>query len=308
MKKGRRSTVTLGIHFGSCSIRLVALERTRKGIQLKHCCERPFTNGLRFVGVFDTDTKNSCIQTLQSLVSDIRMRSKPGTVGLDSRNVILRRIPIDSWLKENELENQVLWDAEQLLVDPLDHYVLDFHIQDVNETTREVLLAVARKRTVQEYTDILHKSGIDPICVDVDLFALSNAYEHFFGNRRNGAIALVDVEPETVRCIIIQNGLLYFGTLSEMSPEFHDLSVLLDTATRQSGETLLLERVVLSGSERLSEKCITDLSTRYNVPVEAANPLQEMKTGSTLSRQQIQRMAPSYMINIGLALRGITET
>jgi type IV pilus assembly protein PilM len=308
MKKGRRSTIALGIHFGSHSVRLVALERTRKGIQLKHCCERSFPNDVRFAGTFDPHMKNACIEILQSLLLDIRMRSENGTVGLDSRNVILRRIPVDSWLEDDELQDQVLWEAEQLLVDPLEHYILDFHIQDVTETMREVLLAAARRRTVEEYTEILQKSGIHPLCVDVDLFALGNAYEHLSGNRTDGAIALVDVEPDTVRCVVVCNGYFCFGKLYEMSPKACDLLALLDTVTRRGGETLPVTRIVLSGSETISEELLSDLSARCSYPVEVANPSRKMKIGSSLSRQQLQKQTSSYVISMGLALRGITGT
>ena len=307
MKKGRRSTIALGIQIGSYSIRLVALERTRKGIQLKQCCERPFPNGIRFAGAFDSHIKNSCIQTLQSLLSDIRVRSEKGTIGIDSRNVILKRIPVDSWLEDDELQHQVLWEAEQLLVDPLDNYILDFHIQDVNETMREVVLAVAQRKTVEDYAEILEKSGLVPFCIDIDLFALSNAYEHLSGNRSHGAIALIDVEPDAVRCVIVRDGLLSFAKLYESSTATLDFAELLDAATHRMGETLPLNKVVVSGSETVSEEFISELSVRCNHPVERATPSREMKTESKLTRQQLHRETSSYMIGIGLALRGITE-
>ncbi|UCE18238.1 MAG: pilus assembly protein PilM [Gemmatimonadota bacterium] len=307
MKKGRRSTIALGIHFGAHSVRLVALERTRKGIQLKHCCERSFPNDLRFAGTFDPLVKNASIQILQSMLSEIRMRSENGTVGLDSRNVILRRIPVDSWLEDDELQNQVLWEAEQLLVDPLEHYVLDFHIQDVSETMREVLLAIARRKTIEEYTEIVRKSGIYPVCVDVDLFALGNAYEYLSGNRSNGAVALMDVEPDTVRCVIVRNGFFYSGRLYEKSSKACDPEELLDTVIPRGGETLPLTRIVLSGSETFSEERLSDLSARCHCPIEIANPSRKMKIGSAFSRQHLQKQTSSCVISLGLALRGITE-
>ncbi|MFQ6091820.1 MAG: type IV pilus biogenesis protein PilM [bacterium] len=310
MKKGHLNPCGLGVQFGSCSVRLVVLERHRKGVRLQQCCERAFPDGVRFQGVFDPHIKATCIRALQSLLADLRLKTEKATVGLDSRAVFLRRIRIDSWLEEDELQDQVLWEAEQLLVDPLDRCVVDFHVQDVSETVREVLLAVVRRRTVEEYTEVLEKSGLDPFCLDVDLFALSNAYEHITASPGPGPAVLVDVEPGCVRCVVVRERMFCFGRACEMRAPPAELVELLRTAALhvEGGDgSLPFARIVLSGSGALSERLISDLTARCDRPVEVAHPFRGVKMGPSLSRQQLQKEAPAYMIGTGLALRGATE-
>lgn len=311
MKKGRLSPYALGVQFGSCSVRLVVVEYYRKGVRLRHCCEKPFSDGVRFEGVFDPHIKATCIRALQSLLAELRLKTERATVGLDSRVVLLKRIPIDSWLEEDELQNQVLWEAEQLLVDPLDHYVVDFHVQDVSETSREVLLAAVRRRTVEEYTEVLEKSGLDPSCLDVDLFALCNAYEHIAGDCEPDPTVLVDVEPGCVRCVVVRGRTFCFGRTCEMTSLPAGLVDLLNTAALHCGSgdrSPSFTKIILSGREALSEQLASDLSVRIDYPVEVARPFREVKIGSSLSRSQLQKEAPAYMIGLGLALRGATET
>ena len=306
MKKGRFSPFALGVHFGPCSVRIVALERTRKGLQLKHCCEKTFPDDVHFLGVFDRDMKSSCIRALQSLVSGFRLGSLKTTVGIDSRTVFVRRIPVDSWAEEEELQDQVFWEAEQLLVDPLDHYVIDFHVQYFDGRIREVLLAAVRQNVLREYIEIIEKSGLDLVCVDVDLFALSNAYEQLSDERVSGSTALIDIEPGCVRCVVVCDGTFNFGKNFEMSADPSELVKMFDTVCR-SGGALPLAKVVLSGSEALSEGLLSDLTARWDCPVEVADPHLGLQLASSLRRQQYKRGEPAYIIGLGLALRGVTE-
>jgi type IV pilus assembly protein PilM len=307
MKKGRFSPGALGVHFGPCSVRIVALERNRKGIQLKQCCEKSFPDDVRFLGVFDGDVKSSCIQALQSLVSDCRLRNLKATVGIDSRTVFMRRIPVDSWLEGEALQDQVLWEAEQLLVDPLDRYVIDFHVQYSDGRVREVLLAAVRHNVLHEYIEIIKKSGLEPVCVDVDLFALSNAYEQLSGERVLGPTALIDIEPGCVRFVVVYDGRFNFGKNFEMSPDPSELVKIFDTVYRGGGAPPLA-KVVLSGSGALSEGLLSDLTARWDHSVEVADPHRGLQLASSLPRQQYKRGEPAYMIGLGLALRGVTES
>jgi len=297
MMKGRMSPSALAVQFGPCCVRLLALGHHRRGIRVEHCREGPLPDGVRFQGAFDQHIKATCIHTLQSLLADLRLKAGKAVVAVDSRSVLLRRVPVDSWLEGDELLDQVKWEAEQLVVDPLDRYVVDFHVQDVSETIREVLLAVVRRNIIRDYVEVVEKAGLDPFCLDVDLFALSNAYEYATTYPASGLTALVDVDSGCVRCTIVGEGMFYFGRTREMESLPDDLTRLLDTAaleTKNPEQSSPLARVVVSGREALSEAFMSDLGARCDYPIEVADP--------------VQKESPAYMISMGLALRGMTET
>ena len=53
--------------------------------------------------------------------------------------------------------------------------------------TMEVLLVAAKKDKIADYTNVITQAGRTPVIVDVDAFALQNAYEANYGFRGQGA-------------------------------------------------------------------------------------------------------------------------
>ena len=45
----------------------------------------------------------------------------------------------------------------------------------------DVLLVAAKKESIADFSSLLKLAGFDPLVVDVDFFALSNAFEATYG-------------------------------------------------------------------------------------------------------------------------------
>jgi len=71
----------------------------------------------------------------------------------------------------------------------------------------EVLLVAAKKEAVDEYVDLVSLAGFEAVVVDVDFFALSNAYEATYGMSSNEPTALVDVGANKISIIIVQQAI-----------------------------------------------------------------------------------------------------
>jgi Tfp pilus assembly PilM family ATPase len=309
MKRGHPSPYVLGVEFGPHSVRLVEVECLRKGYRLQQCCEGFYPENIRFRGVFDAQITKTFLRILRSLLTKCQPKSRKVNIGMDSRSLLLRRVAVDSWLEGDDLRDQVLWEAQQLLIDPLDCYVVDYHVQDIDESTREVLLVMVRRETAEGYLDIAHQTGLEPLCLDVDLIALGNAYEYFTGRRLNGPTAVLDIEQDCVRCVIVSGNVFWFGQTAEITAQPSDLEKLIVRAAAYGGRTGSsppFSEIVVCGSETAAEKIGCDLS-RFSPSIRVAFPFQKMKLGPSISRQQIQKHAPAYMVCIGLALRGVTE-
>ncbi len=305
-KRGDAGSHGLGVQFGSSSVRVVAVERHRRGFRLHHCCESTFPDGVRFQGQFDPASKAACIRALRTLLDTVGSVPGTATIGLDSRGVLVKRVPVDPWLEEEELQQQMWWEAEQLLVEPLDQFVIDYDIQDINETRREAVLAVVRKKILEDYSEIAEKGGLDPVCMDVDLFALGNAFEHMGGGRMDGRTALVDIEPDCVRLVLMDHGVFCFGRSQTASSPSQEVEDLLQAALRHCPATGL-EKIVVAGEQTLGAALIQELSARY-ASVESASPFQDVKMGPSVKHEQIRDQAIAFMIGYGLALRGVTES
>ena len=308
MTRGHPSPYALGVEFGPSSLRCVEVERLRKGFRLHQCCEGSYPKELRFRGGFDSQIKKTLARTLQSLLKTCQPRSRKVTIGLDSRFLLFRRIPVDSWLKRDDLRDQVLWEAKKLLIDPLDKYVVDFHLQSIDTDTREVLLVIVRKEIVEGYVEVAQQAGLEPLYLDVDLFAMSNAYEYISEGQINGPAAVIDIEGNCLRCVVVSDNMFWFGRTVEMTSR-PDLEKLMENAAAcdgKTGPTHPFAEILLCGREARSEEIAQSL-TRFSPSVRVAAPFEKMKLRRSVSKQQIQRDAPVYMVGTGLALRGATE-
>jgi type IV pilus assembly protein PilM len=104
--------------------------------------------------------------------------------------VIVKKIALPA-MTEAELAESIQWEAEQYIPFDIQDVNLDYQIVDRGDVagkgTMEVLLVAAKKEKIADYTGVIGQAGRTAVVIDVDAFALQNAYEVNYG-----------VEPESV--------------------------------------------------------------------------------------------------------------
>ena len=89
-------------------------------------------------------------------------------------------------MSEQELAESIYWEAEQYIPFDIQDVNLDYEVIDPGtgpngNGTMEVLLVAAKKDKIADYTNVITQAGKTPVVVDVDAFALQNAYEVNYG-------------------------------------------------------------------------------------------------------------------------------
>ena len=69
----------------------------------------------------------------------------------------------------------------------------------------DVLLVAAKKDKIADYTNVIAQAGKTPVVVDVDAFALQNAYEVNYGFEPGAVVALLNAGASAIN-INILNG------------------------------------------------------------------------------------------------------
>ena len=64
----------------------------------------------------------------------------------------------------------------------------------------------AKRELVDNKVGLLQDAGVNPIVIDIDAFALHNAFEHNYPDAQEGIIALVNVGHETTNVNILEDG------------------------------------------------------------------------------------------------------
>ncbi|HKK50397.1 MAG TPA: type IV pilus assembly protein PilM, partial [Myxococcota bacterium] len=85
---------------------------------------------------------------------------------------------------------------------------LDFQILNPDEEGphMEVLLVAAKRELVDNKVGLLQDAGVQASVIDVDAFALHNAFEFNYPGAQEGIVALVNVGHETTNVNILENG------------------------------------------------------------------------------------------------------
>jgi type IV pilus assembly protein PilM len=102
----------------------------------------------------------------------------------------------------------ISWEAEQYVPFDMENVQLDFQILDpeADGVQMNVLLVAAKKELVEQRLSLLADANLSAGIVDVDAFALYNAFEYNYPTASQGLAALVNVGHEITTIIVHEDG------------------------------------------------------------------------------------------------------
>src|SRR5437870_10579341 len=111
-------------------------------------------------------------------------------------------------MTEAELAESIYWEAEQYIPFDIQDVNLDYQILDsgtggASKGTMDVLLVAAKKDKIADYTGVIAQAGCQPIVVDVDAFALQNAYELNYGSDPQAVVVLMNAGASAININIV---------------------------------------------------------------------------------------------------------
>ena len=123
------------------------------------------------------------------------------------RDVIIKKIQIER-VKEQQARELMRWEAEQHVPFDMESVELDFQIldPDADGVEMSVLLVAAKRELIESKLRILTDAGLDAALVDVDAFALHNAFEMNYPDAMQGVVALVNIGHEVTNINILDEG------------------------------------------------------------------------------------------------------
>jgi type IV pilus assembly protein PilM len=119
-------------------------------------------------------------------------------------SVIVKKIslPVQS---DEELKESIRWEAEQYIPFDISDVNLDHQVIGENASTGnlEVLLVAVKKEKITDHTSVISMAGKNPVIVDVDAFALQNAYEVNYQPSGRATVALLDIGASIMTITIV---------------------------------------------------------------------------------------------------------
>jgi type IV pilus assembly protein PilM len=211
---GVRSKTSVGLNLGSHSIKAVEIAYERPGVwKLLNIG----TILLPENTVKDQKIENpiALYENIHRLKQTLQMDKKNVCMSVNDPRIIIKRISIEA-TRQSEVSDLIQWEAEQYLPYSIDEAILDYQIvSEPNSPKTEVIFAAIRKNIYEQYSECARTAGVTPSVVDLDHFALVNAFEASYHYPQNEACALVDFGASGCRAMIAKNGVpLFFGDLN----------------------------------------------------------------------------------------------
>jgi type IV pilus assembly protein PilM len=208
----------IGLDIGSHAIKVVEIEESKKGKILKNFGmiglprEAIVEGAIRELEIVSAAIKN--------LFKNLKIKNKNVATSISGYSVIVKKISIAK-REDSELESTIQEEAEQYIPFDIHDVNLDYEIlsaaedQDTEESEErdsglmDVMLVAAKKEIVDDYVSLLQITGLTPAVLDVDAFALQNAFESG-SEKMEGCYALVNVGAEELGINVIRNGVSIF--------------------------------------------------------------------------------------------------
>ena len=109
-------------------------------------------------------------------------------------------------MSEEELDEQIHWEAEQYIPFDINDVNLYHEIvgHDASGQNMDVLLVACKRDKIAQFTQVISQAGKQPVVVDVDAFALQNAYEVNYHPAPNQTVALLDIGASVMTINIVR--------------------------------------------------------------------------------------------------------
>jgi len=205
-----KKTEVIGIDIGSSSVKLVQLKDLKGSYQLLNAGIVP----LPPEAIVDNTIMDSAtiVNAVKSLVTSLGVKVKDVACSISGNSVIIRKITLPVMPAE-ELEDQITWEAEQYIPFDINDVNMDFQIlsPDSIDPSKMVVLLVASKRDIiNDYLAVFNEAGLSLSVVDVDSFAVQNAFEINHDAGAEDVVALINVGASVMNINVVREGISLF--------------------------------------------------------------------------------------------------
>jgi type IV pilus assembly protein PilM len=202
---GRKRT-TVGLDIGSGLIKLVVIQ---------HGGGEPVLTKVAFTSVVDDAIVEGEVmdpgivaEAIKQLMSSAGVKPRQVVTAVGGRDVIIKKITMDR-MKMSEAREVIRWEAEQHVPFDMENVELDFQILDPDGDGLQmtVLLVAAKRELIETKMSLLSDVGLEPSIIDVDAFALHNAFELNYPDAMRGVVGLVNIGHELTNVNILDDGI-----------------------------------------------------------------------------------------------------
>ncbi|NWF91289.1 MAG: type IV pilus assembly protein PilM [Syntrophaceae bacterium] len=226
---------TIGLDIGSHSIKLIGLKMTSKG---------PFLTRLGIKKILpktDREGTGYLSEALKALLRDVGIKRAKVRLAVSGPGINIQRIAIPHMPKA-ELKEAVRWEIKARLPFPVETAQIDFHILgekiEANVKKLDLMVVSCPNPFIDRTLSILQGTGLEPVHLDVEPFALWDALLTWGGIKEEEEIALIDLGAEKTSIHLFRGRTLQFSRV--VTPSGTDITRAIMEGIGPAEETDLL--------------------------------------------------------------------
>ncbi|MEM9176701.1 MAG: type IV pilus assembly protein PilM [Myxococcota bacterium] len=204
----RKIKSLIGLDIGSRSIKAVELTREGHGFTMTG------------YGQAEVQSEEQRPDAILEVLRDNAFHTKRVTTAVYGKSVIVRYLSMMR-MPEEDLRNAIRYEADKYIPFDVEDVVMDSQpfaedgVIEADENEMRVLLVAVKRALIEDHVGLLHGLGLQPTIIDVDSFAVGNAFElarggAFYEEDSDRAIALLDIGANKTNINIFYGGTSYF--------------------------------------------------------------------------------------------------
>lgn len=199
----------VGLDIGSSSVKAVELRQKSDGYELVSLAlDRLSQDAIVDGAIMDSFSVSAAIE---KIFVENKMQSARVATSVSGNAVIVKRITVNAATQE-ELEAAVQREATQSIRFDLGEVNINYYVLGpaAAGSGLEVLLLAVKREKMQSHANVLSQANKTPVVLDIDAFALQNAFEMSYEPPPDQTIALLNIGASIMNINITRGGMPLF--------------------------------------------------------------------------------------------------
>lgn len=338
--KQRHDQGLVGLDIGSNSVKLMEINSTTKPYVVKNFATAPLPDGL----VVKDEIKDHA--ALGALIKELfrknNIQTKAVALAIPRSSVIIKNIQVNSQLNAADIESRAWVEANHHFPDLVGEIYLDFSVTPIPQdpSQLDLTLVACRKTQIKPYLDVLHEAGLNAEVIDVNSYALERAVNILMEEMPQiSTVALLNLDMQLSTLLVVQENKLIYAhdqaydgkrlvtqTKEYLQSATNQIATLNDSGYLETLKNALsahlrhtmhffyssrpnigIQKLILSGDCAATPCLDVFLQQEVGADTVLANPFEKMIMTPDTQLSQLQQIAPTMMLSLGLALSQSTH-
>lgn len=202
----------IGIDIGLSAVKMAEVAKQSDGTyKILHYSSARLPDGTIIED--EIQKEDELLKALQLCLKGLHSSNRFACIGLSGPNTLIKRLQLAGGSNE-EIEDQVSWDAEQYLPFPIDEGNLSFSIIGENQGGGiDVIIGAVKKSVLESFKEVVERIGLKVKIADLSAASTLNVFEtvnEAEAKTKGKTWILMDLGAQKTHFMIYKNGVLVF--------------------------------------------------------------------------------------------------